>query len=94
MDHLEQKQMRAEEADRIVNSALFNEAFDAVRRAYLETWAALPDGDDKHGERAHDLHRMVKCADRFKKCLTDTITTGKLATKELEGRKNMFGRRR
>lgn len=84
MDRLELATVRAEEARQLVANPMFEAAFNDTRAALLETWAKLPNPDDAH---AKDLHRMVKCLEKVKRCLEEHITTGKLAVKEIEGRK-------
>ncbi len=83
MDKVEQEIMRAEEAQRLLNSPMFERAFSDTRTALLETWAALDKSDSEHSK---DLHRMVKCLDKVKRCLEYHISTGKLAQKQIESR--------
>lgn len=87
MDRLELATMRAEEAQRIVNSELFTAAFDDTRQALLNALASL---DNLQSEKARDLHAMVKGLDKVKRCLEVHIDTGTLARKEIEGRKRLF----
>jgi len=94
MDKLEMATMRAAQAEQLKTNPLFEMAFDQTRAAILETWAELPTSDD---ENARDLHRMLKCLERVKRCIDIHIDTGKLAKIEIEGRAkrmlNMGGRR-
>ena len=83
MDRLELATMRADEADRIINSEVFKAAFDDVKAAILSTWADLPTADT---ENAKDLHRRLKCLEQVKRALVEHVATGKLAKKEIEGR--------
>lgn len=83
MDKHEAAMIRAEEADRILNSAVFGAAFDEVKAALFKTWAELPTSDS---ENARDLHRRLKCLDQVKRALEEHIRTGKLVQKEIEGR--------
>lgn len=94
MDIHEQRQIRGEEASRILNSPVFEQAFTDVRVGILEAWAQLSTSDERRSEHSADLHKMLKCLDRVKRCLSETVTTGKLASKEIEGRRNFLGRRR
>ena len=91
MDRLELATMRGEEASQLIANPLFAQAFADTRAAILATWAALPTSDT---ENAYDLHRMVKCLDKVRKCLDEHITTGKLARIEVEGRekRRLFGK--
>lgn len=91
MDRIELAVHRAEEARQLIDNPMFAQAFDDTRKALLETWAALESTDT---ERAKDLHRMVKCLATVKRCIEKHIESGKLAEKELEGRKRLFDFRR
>lgn len=83
MDRLELATVRAEEAERLISSPMFDQAFDDTRKAILEAWAGL---DDVNSEKARDLHRMVKCLARVRRCIEIHIETGKLAQVEIQGR--------
>lgn len=83
MDKHELAVMRGEQAEALKANPLFSQAFDDTRRAILETWAGLPTSDS---DSAKDLHRMLKCLDRVKRCVQEHIDTGKIAQKEIEGR--------
>lgn len=91
MDRLEISTARAEEAQRLIDSPMFSQAFADTRTALLEAWASLENTNSDH---AKDLHRMVKCLEKVRKCLETHIQTGKLAQKEIEGRKKLFEFRR
>lgn len=82
MTHEEQIQ-RAEEAQRVLSSPLFDAAFTDTRQAILNSLASL---DNLSDPRAVDLHRMLKGLDKVRRCLEVHIDTGKLAAKEIEGR--------
>lgn len=83
MDKFELAVVRAEDADRILNSGVFTAAFDDVKAALFKTWAELPTSDT---ENARDLHRRLKCMDQVRRALEEHIRTGKLVQKEIEGR--------
>lgn len=90
MDKLEAAVLRAEEAQRLVDSPLFIEAFADTRRGIQESWAAT---NTKDKDTLQELHLMVKLIDRLQNCLTTHIETGKLSQREIEGRKKrLFGR--
>lgn len=91
MDKHEQAVARAEEAQRLMASPMFTQAFDDTRTALLEAWAALP---DVNSEQARDIHRRLKCLESVKRCIETHISTGKLAQKEIEGRRRLFEFRR
>ena len=90
MDKHETQIQRAEEAQRLLTSPMFTKAFDDTRAGILAAWADLPTSDT---DNARDLHRMLKCLDRVRRCLEVHVDTGKLAAKELEGRKRLFSLR-
>lgn len=83
MDKLEQKVIRAEEASRILNSEIFNQAFDDVRAALLKTWEELPTAEEKV---AQEIHMRIKCLADVKKALRHHIESGKMAEREITGR--------
>ena len=86
MDSQEQKTLRGDEAQRLMNSPMFEQAFADTRTALLNTWANLDTTDDKYAEFARDLHRKIKAVDSVKRCIQEHITTGKLAQREIDGR--------
>jgi hypothetical protein len=93
MSKHEQQIARGQEAERLLNSPMFQAAFEDTRRAMLEAWAAMPESQTGRLMRwfqgrssADDLHRMVKCLDRVKRCIEVHIDTGRIAQKEIEGR--------
>ena len=90
MDRLELATLRGEQAKQLLANPLFDQAFADTRKGVLETWASLGTSDT---ENARDLHRMIKCLDRVKRCLEVHVDTGKLAAKEIEGRSRFSLRR-
>lgn len=86
MDKLELAVLRAEQAQALRTNPIYEQAFADTRRAILETWASL---DTSESERAKDLHRMLKCLDRVRKCVDTHVDTGKLAQREIEGRSRL-----
>lgn len=84
MDRLEAAILNGEEAARLKANPLFERAFDDTRKGIMEAWATLDPGEK---DRQAELLLMVKCLDRVKRCIETHIDTGKLANKELEGRK-------
>ena len=90
MDKHETQVQRAEEAQRLLTSVMFAKAFDDTRAGILSTWADLPTSDT---DNARDLHRMLKCLERVRRCIEVHVETGKLAAKELDSRKRLFGMR-
>lgn len=90
MDKLEAAVARAEEAQRLVSSPLYLQAFEDTRKGIQEAWAST---NTKDKDTQQELHLMVKLIDRLQACLTTHIETGKLAQREIEGRSKLFGRR-
>lgn len=84
MDKLETAIMRAEQAMQLRANPLFDLAFSETRTHILEAWAGLPTSET---DAAKDLHRMLKCLDRVKRCIEVHIDTGKIANHEIQGRK-------
>lgn len=89
MDKLEQATNRAEEASRVLNSPMFDQAFADTRQALMNTWAALDTTDERYGEFAKDVHRKIKMLDSVKRCLQTHLETGKLAHREIDGRSRL-----
>jgi hypothetical protein len=92
MDVHEQKMVRAEQANQVLNNPLFEQAFTETRLAVMNAWAALSPNDERRSEYSADLHRMLRALDHVKVCLVEHITTGKLAEHQIKAKRNMFGR--
>lgn len=89
MDKHTQQTARGEEAQQILASSVFTQAFTDTRQALLNTWASLDTTDERYGEFAKDLHRKIKCLDSVKRALVEHVSTGKLAQKEIDGRSRL-----
>jgi len=99
MDKHEAIAARADEAQRILNSLLFNDIFDGIRRRYVEEWAELSTHKAEDLELGRDIHRRVKCLDDVRAVLISCINAGKVLQKEqsmrekaLAGTKNLMNR--
>lgn len=77
---LEQESRRGEQARRLLEEPLLQEAFAAVDSALREAWAATADEAMAERER---LWLMLKLLGRVRSHLVDTLETGKLANAQL-----------
>lgn len=81
MDKHQQAVMRGDEAQRLLDSEMLQQAFADTRSACMEAWAKLQTSES---EPAKDLHRMVKLLDRVQHCIRAHIETGKIAQKTID----------
>lgn len=82
MDKTETKIRDADEAARILNSPIFERAFEDVRQSLITALVLIPtteQGDDQ----AKDVRRKLAALSEVRSTLTRRIDTGKLAQKEL-----------
>jgi hypothetical protein len=79
---LEQESRRGEQAKRLLEDPLLQEAFTAVDRALRDTWSAT--GDDATDERER-LWLMLKLLERVRTYLSQVLETGKLADRQVAG---------
>jgi len=77
---LEQESRRGEQARRLLEDPLLQEAFAAVDGALREAWAATPDEATPERER---LWLMLKLLGRVRAHMIDVLQTGKLAEGQL-----------
>ena len=88
---LEERKLRAEQANRLLNDPMLSEAFAEVRRAYTEAWERTNDAQERERER---LWLLVKSIDRIKGHLQSAMEDGKLVDKqilEIQPKKKFWG---
>jgi hypothetical protein len=81
---LEQESRRGEQARRLLEDPLLQEAFATVENALREAWIATQDDATAERER---LWLMVKLMSRVRIHLVDVLQTGRLADDQLAGLK-------
>jgi hypothetical protein len=77
---LEQESRRGEQARRLLEDPLLQEAFDAVDRALRGAWVATADEAADDRER---LWLMLKLLERVRAHIIEVLQTGKLADGQL-----------
>lgn len=77
----EQEIERGFQADKWLETPLYQEAVESVRNAILQSWAASPIRD-KEGQ--HELRLMLKALDDVVGYVKETAQTGKLARIQYE----------
>jgi hypothetical protein len=77
---LEQESRRGEQARRLTEDPLLQEAFATIEAALHDTWSTT--GDDATGERER-IWLMLKLLRRVRACLSKVLETGRLADTQL-----------
>lgn len=88
MDSHEAAVARGEEAARILNSAVFNDALSAVRGAFIDALEVLPT-DESGDEQAKDIRRKLSCLAMVREAITKQVKTGLIAQKTLSTREKL-----
>jgi hypothetical protein len=78
---LERERAEGQEAKRIVESGIFNRAFNEIREDLIQGILNAPIRDT---DGVHELKLMIHLADKLKARLEDTMLTGKMAELQLE----------
>ena len=84
---LEQESRRGEQARRLLEDPLLQEAFAAVDTALRDAWAATADDAAVERER---LWLMLKLLGRVRAHMTGVVQTGRLADSQLTELKRSF----
>lgn len=83
-DHKERNEIeiaRAREAEQIINTPVYAESMEKMKREIIEKWASCPARDVEGREW---LWQHYQVALKFEEALKETMNTGKLALKERE----------
>ncbi len=77
---LEQESRRGEQARRLIEDPLLQDAFATVEAVLHDTWSTT--ADDATGERER-IWLMLKLLRRVRACLSEVLETGRLADTQL-----------
>ena len=77
---MSERAQAGEEARRILESRVFNEAFEVLRAAYVSGLQSLPSGDDLGRFRYVEALKQV---DAVKRHLSATLANGEIAQAEI-----------
>lgn len=91
MDKHETAVRHGEEAERILNSPVFAQAFEDVRQAYIAALEQLPT-DETGDDEAKDYRRKLASLATVRAALTKHIQTGRIAQKTLTAREKVAER--
>lgn len=82
IDHkLLAEQERGRQAAELLEHPLMKEAFSTIRQEFTQAWQNSPTRDQEGREK---LWQLLKLTDRLESFLTETVTTGKMATMQIE----------
>lgn len=79
---LEQESRRGEQAKRLLDDPLLQEAFARVESALRDAWSTTADDASDERER---LWLMLKLLERVRTHLSQVLETGRLADRQLSG---------
>lgn len=90
IDHkLLAEQERGRQAAELLEHPLMKEAFSTIRQEFTQAWQNSPARDQEGREK---LWQLLKLTDRLESFLTETVTTGKMATMQIEEAKTLAQR--
>lgn len=90
IDHkLLAEQERGRQAAELLEHPLMKEAFSTIRQEFTQAWQNSPARDQEAREK---LWQLLKLTDRLESFLTETVTTGKMATMQIEEAKTLAQR--
>lgn len=75
------EQERGRQATELLEHPLMKEAFSTIRQEFTQAWQSSPARDQEGRER---LWHLLKLTDRLEGFLTETVTTGKMASMQIE----------
>lgn len=87
MDKHEAAVRRGDEAKRILESAIFKDSFEQVRRSYFEAFEQLPAVGEEDAVR--DVHLRLKALGDVRTALQEHVRTGQIAAKAMSMREKL-----
>lgn len=82
----EQMILRAREAETIINSEIYQQAWEQIESELMKQWSESKKHDIK--EREH-VYMMISIKNQLKDALESTLNSGKLAASNLEYQKSL-----
>lgn len=87
---LEEEIARGQRAERLLNDELVSEAFAKIEGAIVEQWKSSPVRDT---EGQQQLRIMLGLLDRLRGHFTEVVTTGRMASIQLETKRKTLKER-
>ena len=91
MATLDERMVQGGQAREILESPVFNEAFDAVEKEILDKWKNSPARDQEGREK---LWLMLSMLQKAKQALVQTMESGKLASLDVAHQQTLKDRAR